>query len=123
MRFALPALIASTLTLAACTGTPAQAPAPVATVAPAATADPAHTDAGSGDPGLDRFVAAVQQKLPDVAMDRRDEEVAELGETACDALAAGQDPAAVVRELADEGVPADQARTLFTLARTTACHS
>jgi uncharacterized protein DUF732 len=118
MRFAL---LLAVLPLAACTAAEPQ-PAPVAP-APVTTPEQVQTDAGSGDAGLDRFVAAVQSKLPDVAMDRRDEEVAALGQAACDGLAAGTEPAAITRDLAGQGVTAGDARALLTLARSTACNA
>jgi Protein of unknown function (DUF732) len=117
MRLARPALLLAVLPLAACTA----GPRPVAAPPPVPTPAQAETDAGSGDPGLDRFVAAVQRKLPDVAMDRRDEEVAALGRTACDRLAAGSSPAAITHDLADQGITPAEAHTLLSLARTTAC--
>ncbi|GIM93998.1 DUF732 domain-containing protein [Paractinoplanes toevensis] len=85
----------------------------------AETAEPAG--AGSGEAGLDRFVAAVQKQLPAVALDRRDEEVEALGTQACDALAAGADVPAVAGELGAQGVTSDDAKKLIALARTTAC--
>lgn len=77
--------------------------------------------AGSGNTGLDAFVAAVQRELPDVALDRRDEEVEELGQQACQALAAGKKDGDVAGEISAEGVTAPDARKLVTLARSTAC--
>jgi hypothetical protein len=82
--------------------------APVAPIAPAA---------------LDRFVAAVRQQLPSVVIDHRDEEVAEIGEQACDSLAAGKANAAVLGEIGEFGVTAADARKLLTLARSNACRS
>jgi hypothetical protein len=93
-------------------------PAPAAR--PTRTADRA-AEAGSGNAGLDQFVAAVQQRLPAVAMDRRDEEVEELGEQACDSLAAGQTATAAAGEISDQGVELGDARKLVALARSTAC--
>ena len=81
---------------------------------------PTRADAGSG---LDRFVAAVQAKLPDVALDRRDEEVEELGQQACTSLAAGKKPATVAGELRGLGVGEADARELIVLAKDTACRS
>jgi hypothetical protein len=77
--------------------------------------------AGSGNSGLDAFVAAVQRELPDVALDRRDEEVEDLGQEACQGLAAGKKDAVVAGEISAEGVAPPDARKLVTLARTTAC--
>ncbi|MEV4410076.1 DUF732 domain-containing protein [Actinoplanes sp. NPDC049598] len=67
------------------------------------------------------FVAAVQRDLPEITIDRRDEEVAALGEQACKGLAAGRKAPAVVRELRAQGIPDLQAKKLFALASTTAC--
>jgi uncharacterized protein DUF732 len=77
--------------------------------------------AGTGDAGLDRFVAAVQEQLPAVALDRRDEEVEALGTQACDALAAGDNVPAVAGELSAQGVTSADAEKLIALARSTAC--
>jgi hypothetical protein len=70
---------------------------------------------------LSRFVAAVREELPEVTVDRRDEEVATLGQQTCDAVAAGKKTAIVVSEIRAQGVDASQAQRLFTLARATAC--
>ncbi|MFD0524880.1 DUF732 domain-containing protein [Paractinoplanes durhamensis] len=85
------------------------------------TAEPAG--AGSGSPGLDRFVAAVQKQLPEVALDRRDEEVEQLGQQACDALAAGRKATAVAGELSEQGVTSTDAGKLVALAGSTMCES
>jgi hypothetical protein len=85
---------------------------------PAAAPPPASPAAGAP---IDRFVAAAQQQLPTVVMDRRDEEVAEIGKLACESLAAGRTPAAIVGEISDYGVSATDARQLLTLAANTAC--
>jgi hypothetical protein len=119
MRLPRLALLLAVLPLAACTAEPE----PTVVPAPVVTPDQAQTNAGSGNPDLDRFVAAVQSRLPDVAMDRRDEEVAALGQAACDGLAGGGSPAAITRELADQGVTSTEARTLLALAKATACHT
>jgi Protein of unknown function (DUF732) len=84
---------------------------------------PADVDAGSGSAGLDRFVAAVQQKLPDLALDRRDEEVEDLGEQACDALNGGRGATAAAAAVADEGVAPAEARILVGLAKSDLCRS
>ncbi|XVV09311.1 DUF732 domain-containing protein [Actinoplanes sp. CA-131856] len=70
---------------------------------------------------LRAFVAAVQRDLPDVAIDRRDEEVAAFGEQACRGLAAGKKAPAVVREFRAQGVSSAQAKRLFALASNTVC--
>jgi predicted lipid-binding transport protein (Tim44 family) len=89
--------------------------------APVAAAPRRAAEAASGNAGLDRFVAAVQRQLPAVAMDRRDEEVEDLGQQACDSLAAGQNLTTVAGEISQQGVADMDARKLVTLARTTAC--
>ncbi|MEU8818346.1 DUF732 domain-containing protein [Actinoplanes sp. NPDC048796] len=63
----------------------------------------------------------MQRELPEVALDRRDEEVAAFGEQACRGLAAGKRAPAVVREFQRQGVPGAQAKLLFALASNTAC--
>ncbi|WP_433385344.1 DUF732 domain-containing protein [Actinoplanes sp. CA-142083] len=77
--------------------------------------------AGSGDMGLDRFVAAVQRQLPAVAVDRRDEEVEDLGVQACQGLEAGERDAVVAGVISEQGVDLGDARKLVALARSTAC--
>lgn len=77
--------------------------------------------AGSGDARLDDFVAAVRKRLPAVALDRRDEEVEELGEHACEGLSAGRSGKAVAAEIGEQGVPAADARALVALAGDTVC--
>ncbi|MEU4237224.1 DUF732 domain-containing protein [Actinoplanes sp. NPDC026619] len=72
-------------------------------------------------PALDGFLAAVQKQLPQVALDRRDEEVEALGEQACTAIAAGRSATAAAGELSEEGVPAADARKLVALAGATVC--
>ncbi|MFC3739061.1 DUF732 domain-containing protein [Paractinoplanes deccanensis] len=67
------------------------------------------------------FVASVQRDLPEVAVDRRDEEVAALGERTCAGLRSGKKSATVVNEIRAQGVPDPQARQLLALARVTAC--
>jgi len=104
------------------TSAQAAAPRPRHTSPAPRTAAPAPaTDAGSGNAGLDRFVAAVQRQLPDVALDRRDEEVEALGEQACAGLRAGKTDTAVAGEIGEQEVAPADARKLVTLARSTAC--
>jgi hypothetical protein len=76
--------------------------------------------AGLSSP-MDRFVAAVQRQLPEVAVDRREEEVAELGDRACHSLASGHRVPAVADEISGYGLTGADARALVTLARDTAC--
>lgn len=109
------------------TETASESPRPAVASSPAspkpAAKSPAGVDAGSGSAGLDRFVAAVQRKLPDVALDRRDEEVEELGEQACDALGKGRGATAAAGEVGAQGVSPADARALVGLARDTLCRS
>lgn len=96
---------------------------PHAAAGPHRTATAPPAGAGSGDAALDRFVAAVQRQLPEVAVDRRDEEIEALGRQACDVLAAGGKTATAARDLAGSGVTTAQAGKLVTLARSTACRT
>jgi hypothetical protein len=104
-----------------------EVPAPKATVPrkPVRKSSPpaAKADAGSGIAGVDRFVAAVQQKLPGVALDRRDEEVEDLGEQACEALKGGRSATVAAGEVAEQGVTASDARTLVGLAKNDLCRA
>ncbi|GAA0530022.1 hypothetical protein GCM10010172_08420 [Paractinoplanes ferrugineus] len=77
--------------------------------------------AAGGNAGLDRFLAAVRTQVPTVALDRREEEVEELGETACDGLSAGRSKTTVARELSEHGVTSADARKLVSLAGDTVC--
>jgi hypothetical protein len=63
----------------------------------------------------------VQKKLPEVAVDRRDEEVEDLGEQACESLGAGRSATAAAGEVAEQGVTPADARTLVGLAEDTLC--
>ena len=113
------------VTLTACSSAPRPVAAPVphdAAPAESAAPDPIDPPAGSGS-RLDRFVAAVQAKLPDVALDRRDEEVEELGRQACASLAARKKTATVVGELRKLGVDDADARKLIVVAKETACRT
>jgi len=107
------------------------APAATATAAPKAKAPEARAprktaapaDVPGGTVGLDRFVDAVRQKLPDVALDRRDEEVEDLGEQACDALHTGRSATAAAGAVAAQGVAPGEARALVGLARDNLCRA
>jgi hypothetical protein len=59
--------------------------------------------------------------MPQFVLDRRDDEVAELGEMACRSLTSGKKKTAVANEITEYGVGARDARELVTLARGTAC--
>jgi Protein of unknown function (DUF732) len=73
-----------------------------AAVRPASTGD---TTAGSGSAGLDGFVSAVRGRMPEVAEDRRDEELEQVATAACAALARGRTAGAVVAEARSLGTP------------------
>lgn len=72
-------------------------------------------------PSIDRFVAEAQRQMPQFFIDRRDDEVAELGEIACRSLAAGKRNPAAAQEITAYGVAVRDARELVMLARATAC--
>jgi hypothetical protein len=110
------ALALAATTLAGCgTDDPAtptagstQPTAAATTTAGSAPATPAEGETGgapAGEDGSARFIAVVRDKLPDVAADRRDEEVGLIAEDACAGLSSGKS--------ADEVVA--RARTLGTL--------
>jgi hypothetical protein len=107
------ALAGCVLVLAACTTTAPPSAEPAPPLPPESS--PA---AGTGSAGLDRFVAALQEQLPEVVVDRRDEEVAALATRAC---AARSRAAALTREFAAEGLTTGQARRVISLALRTAC--
>jgi len=102
---------------------PADAPAPVTT--PAAT--PATSASVREAVGPDAFVAGVRRSLPEVAADRRDEEITAIAAKACTALAGGEDADAVVAGTRTLGTPDAEAtdeataRELVKLAIDTVC--
>jgi hypothetical protein len=99
-RFILIAAMA--LPVVGCAGPGAEpAPAPSPSASPAPTTND-ETTAGTGDEGLDGFVATVQKRMPEVVADRRDEELEAVAEQSCALLASGTDAktvAAVARTL------------------------
>jgi hypothetical protein len=113
----------------------AQAPADDPTEDPdvADTADPGaddDTDASVPDdaaPGSGDFVSVVKQKLPQVAADRRDEEIALVAEQACAGLSAGLSADQVTAETRTLGTQDAEAtdeataRELVKLAIDTVC--
>jgi Protein of unknown function (DUF732) len=113
------------------TASPSSAPAtatPTATRrSPAPVRTTGHTSAGSGDAGLDAFVAVVRSRVPEVAADRRDEEIEAVARQACASLAAGKDADALVAEtralgtLDAEATDQATARELIKLAIDTVC--
>jgi hypothetical protein len=104
------------------------APASSSTPSPAAT-----TPAGDGeatddaDPGSAAFVAAVREKLPVIAADRRDEEIGAIAEQACAGLSAGLKGDQIVAETrtlgTEDASATDQAtaRELIKLAIDQVC--
>ena len=100
---------------------PADVPAPEVAVTRSSSAPTATAG------GIDAFVAAVRQALPEVAADRRDEEVAAIAEQACSALAGGEEADAVVTRartlgtLDAEATDHATARELVKLAIDTVC--
>lgn len=122
-----PAAMTLVLALAGCGDDAGTQPADVPVRAPASTAPepgPAGTRSAGGP---DAFVAAVRQALPEVAADRRDEEVAAVADQACSALAGGEDADAVVTRtrtlgtLDAEATDQATARELIKLAIDTVC--
>jgi uncharacterized protein DUF732 len=110
------------------TAPPEALPEPVASPTPAATtltkAAPRRSPIKRvrvARPSIARFVAAVQRQMPQFVLDRRDEEVAELGTMACRSLRAGKTKAAVANEITEYGVGSRDARGLVTLARGAGC--
>ncbi|GAA0422073.1 hypothetical protein Aca07nite_09570 [Actinoplanes capillaceus] len=82
-----------------------------------------QTDGGVQAANGGEFLDAVRGELPAVAMDRRAEEITELGGQACSSLAAGHDRAEVAAELSEFGLETADARRLVTLARKRLCQS
>lgn len=111
--------------------TPTQALATESTTAGAAPTGrprPARkTPAARTAAGPDAFVATVRDKLPEIALDRRDEEISTVAGQACADLAAGDDADHVVARTRSLGTTdaeaTDQAtaRELIRLAIDTVC--
>src|SRR4051794_18064417 len=141
-------LTAAVLMLAACGDDevkPADLPAPVpveSTTAPEtatttttpAAATPVRTTrtattrpAAPAGGGLAAFVRVVQARTPEIALDRRDEEIEAIAQQACASLAAGKKAGALVAETRTLGTAdaeaTDQAtaRELIKLAIDTVC--
>lgn len=66
-------------------------------------------------------MTAVGEQLPHLTLDRREEELAVLGELACNSLAEGKPASAVADDLQEQGLAETDARALATLAATNAC--
>ena len=94
-------------------------PAVVTSRSPGSQAAAAPARAAAARP--DDFVGVVQRDLPDLAMDRRDEEILAVAEQTCAALAAGRSAGAVVAEVRTFGADRASARELVRLAITTVC--
>jgi hypothetical protein len=111
---------------AATSGPAATQPSSTTATKPGRT-DDAGPNAGSGDAGLDGFVDAVRERVPELAADRRDEEIEVIAQQACASLAAGRNADALVaetRSLGTEDAEATDratARELIKLAIDTAC--
>jgi len=135
-----PAAAALVLALAGCAddeAAPAEIPWP-ATSATSSSAIPAvraakhaaaipratetRTTAGSGSRGLDGFVADVRTQVPEVAVDRRDEELEDIAQQACPSLKAGKNAAVIVTDVeGTAGVDKVTAEKLIKLAIDTVC--
>ena len=103
-------------------------------VAPSSAApsgSPAEPETTGTEPrttaGAAGFVSVVRERVPEVAADRRDEEIEDIARRACASLAAGDDADAVVAETRSLGTmdaeATDQAtaRELIKLAIDTVC--
>jgi hypothetical protein len=103
--------------------------APPAAQGPSSPAGPAsyrETSRATSSPGSssrspERFAAAVAGRLPEVAVDRRPEEITEIGNAACAELTGGRRRGAAVDEVAEYGVSSSDAREVVRLARTFLC--
>jgi hypothetical protein len=95
--------------------------APATSAAPAAPRTTAARKASGKSGGVSGFVAVVQDELPEVAVDHREEELAGLAQQACSALAAGKDAGAVVAGTERFGTGEADAHRLIKLAITTVC--
>ncbi|MEU4428479.1 DUF732 domain-containing protein [Actinoplanes sp. NPDC024001] len=95
---------------------------PAATAAPSPAA-PNAAESQTSAPSGESFIAAVRGQLPEVAVDRRPEEITEMGDAACAAMAGGQRRAAAASEITEYGVTAGDARELVVLARSFLCRT
>jgi hypothetical protein len=128
-RWPVAAVVVAALALAGCgDGEPQPAPR---TPAPAVTSAAAAGTAKAGDAPRTTepagFVAVVREKLPEIAADRRDEEIQAIADDACAGLAAGKkadDIVATTRSLGTldaEATDQATARELIKLAIDTTC--
>lgn len=123
-----PIVAASAATSAAETPEPAPTTTPNRAGAPQGSKPTTRPPSASRSPaGLDAFVRVVQARVPEVAVDRREEEIAAIAQQACASLAAGKDADALVAETRALGTAdaeaTDQAtaRELIKLAIDTVC--
>jgi hypothetical protein len=104
---------------------PTTTPATAVTTKAQSPTTPATTARSAAGP--DAFVAAVQRSLPEIAADRRDDEIAAVAQDACAGLAQGDDADAIVARTRSLGTAdaeaTDQAtaRELVKLAIDTVC--
>jgi hypothetical protein len=123
------ALTAAVLAVTALTGCGADEPVVPPAAAPAASTAPseATTAAAEDEAGSAAFVAAVRAKLPEIAADRRDEEIGLIAEQACAGLSAGLKSDQIVAETrtlgTEDASATDQAtaRELIKLAIDSVC--
>lgn len=120
-------LLLTVLALAGCDAEPTASTPPTAS-APAPSAAPsAAASQGAGTAPRVEFVDIVRSRLPEVAVDRRDEEIEAIATRACTALADGTDAETIVAETRSLGTldaeAADHAtaRELVKLAIDTIC--
>ncbi|MEV6305268.1 DUF732 domain-containing protein [Actinoplanes sp. NPDC051861] len=71
----------------------------------------------------DAFAAAVRGRLPMVALDRRPEEITELGDAACAEMTGGERRGTAVDSVIGYGVSSPDAREVVRLARRFLCPS
>lgn len=98
------------------------APEPVRKAPPVRAAEPQKQQ--KPPPALDpaAFVRVVQASVPELAVDRRDEEIAAVAEQSCSSLAAGQDADTLVTETRNTAaVDRATARELIKLSIGTVC--
>lgn len=116
--------------LAGCDGdpTPGDASPPSSSPPSSAGTTPAgDPEVDDADPGSAAFVAAVRAKLPEIATDRRDEEIGAIAEQACAGLSAGLTGDQIVAETrtlgTEDASATDQAtaRELIKLAIDKVC--
>jgi hypothetical protein len=122
---------ATVLILAGCGDDPEPATGPpatgtTATGAPAATEEPSAQTGTGAEPAAE-FASVVRDRVPEVAVDRRDDEIAAVARQACASLASGKEADALVDETRSLGTAdaeaTDQAtaRELIKLAIDTVC--